>query len=154
MSRNEHFLEEVASKDWFHGTDSKSADDVAQRQRADFRGIQVHGPGFYVTPNEEHAKEYAKSKGTDPVVQSGIPMVEKGVSLSHRELSNIGSQFRKKNPNVSGLIHDAALGNIRLRQKGYDFLHVNEGAHGDPIDVGVILRPNKWLAMEDRGVTD
>lgn len=150
VSRSEGFLEEVASKDWFHGTDARSADEVAQRQRADFRGIQVHGPGFYVTPNEDHAREYARSKGDDAVVQAGIPMVEKGISLSHAQLANIGAQFRRKNPDVPGLMHDAALGNIRLRQKGYDFLHVNAGAYGDPIDVGVILRPNKWLPIEDR----
>lgn len=156
MSRNEEFLNQIASRDWFHGTDQEGADEVARSQRADFRGIQVHGPGFYVTPNVEQAAEYARNRaeysGRAAVIQSGIPMIENPVQVTARKLEGIGRQFRQAHPHVSDLMHDAALGNIALRQRGHDFMHVVEGVYGDPIDVGVILRPNKWLAMEDREV--
>lgn len=154
--RGEDFLSEIAGKDWFHGTDSGSADSVARSQRADFRRSQSYGPGLYVTPNEESAASYARGAALvsrqDPVVQAGVPEVSKAISLTHRQLDNIGRQFRRKHPTSSEEVTNTSLGNISLRTKKYDFLHINEDEHGDPVDVGVILRPKKWLALEDREV--
>jgi hypothetical protein len=153
-SRARPLQEEVANRDWFHGTDSGSADSVATRQRADFRGVQVHGPGLYVTPDFDNATTYARAKaygtGKAPVVQSGIPMTENPVSVTHRQLVGLGQQFREQHPSPANQsVPDAHLGNLALRQRGHDFMHVTEGVYGSPTDVGVILRPNKWMALED-----
>lgn len=152
--RSQALAEEISHRDWFHGTDQTSADAVANKQRADFRGVQVHGPGFYVTPSMDNASVYARAKawggGGAPVVQEGIPMTRNPVQVTHRQLIGLGQQFREQHPHMAdSAIPDAHLGNLALRQRGHDFMHVTEGVHGDATDVGVVLRPNKWLAMAD-----
>jgi hypothetical protein len=153
-SRSNELAEQIANRDWYHGTDQESAHAVAQSQRADFRGVQVHGPGLYVTPSKESASVYARAKAwggerSAPTVQSGIPMTNNPVSVTHRQLIGLGQQFRDQHPHLKSDLPDAHLGNIALRQRGHDFMHVTEGVYGDPTDVGVVLRPNKWMALED-----
>lgn len=158
MSRNEEFARYMSERDWYHGTDEPSIQSLDRRQYADFRGIQVHGPGFYITPRFEHAEQYARDRaehsGSQPVVQSGWPVTNSPVQMTHRGLTMLGQQFREEHPHVSGMLHDAALGNISLRQRGHDFLHVIEGVYGDPIDVGVILRPDRWVPDTDHYVPE
>lgn len=154
MSRNKHFFDSVRDRVWYHGTDHRSADAISEGQKADFRGLQQSGPGMYVTPWFDNAEAYARSaakyRGSDvPVVQAGEPRMEKPISLTSLELRNIGRQFRRKNPSVPDQYSEADLGNIALRKKGYDFLHINTNASGDHPDTGVILRPKRWTPIED-----
>jgi hypothetical protein len=141
--------------EWMHGTDEETADSL-HKHDAGFHGLQVHGPGLYVTRNRDHAEQYARataqSTGKRPVVQYGTIHSENPVSVTHRQLVGLGQEFREKHPESSEMHSDATLGNLALRQRGHDFIHVHEGVYGDPIDVGIIVKPRRWMPYEDHDV--
>jgi len=160
MSRNEEFedahyssrlFDEVNDREWHHGTTVRGDRSIRSKgARATFTdNPQTQGPGFYVFGDHESAIDHALdiTDGThdDPAVQSGHVGPTFPMSVTHRHLERLGRQFREANPRVSTYLHDAALGNIALRQKGVDFLHVTENHHGDPADYGVILSPGVWV---------
>jgi hypothetical protein len=154
MSRNEDFKEFVNKRDWFHGTDEAGQESIELRgARTDFRGIAVHGPGFHLTPDKEQAENYAEEAAdrtyNAPKVVYGRVNAQNPIEVTHNQLERLGRQFRSNHPNLSPLIHDAAAGNIALRQRGHDFMHVTENGAGDPIDVGVVLRPHAFEAQGD-----
>jgi hypothetical protein len=144
-------------QEWMHGTDHRTADEL-DKHDAGFHGIQVHGPGLYVTRNRDHAEQYARATaqgtGGHPVVQYGVVHAENPVRVTHRQLVGLGQDFREKHPSAPDHYGDAALGNLALRQRGHDFIHVTEGHYGDPIDVGIIVRPRRWMPYEDHHLED
>lgn len=137
---------QFADTEWHHGTTKENAyaiDDSGVRTNV--RGIQVHGPGFYVTPDWETAADYAHAGDRkDPTIISGFAEAKHPVAVSHHQLVRLGAQFRTEHPHYQGSMDDVALGNIALRQRGHDFMHVTEGKYGTPTDVGVVLRPKVW----------
>lgn len=124
-----------------HGTDASSVQDIVNRGvRTNFRGIQVHGPGLYVTDLDDgSADRYAR--GSNPQVVGMHILPNKPIFLRHSELTNIGAKFRGKSGRSLEQFSDAALGNIALRQKGHDYIHIIEGKNGMPTDFGVVTRP-------------
>lgn len=148
----------------FHGTAESGAESILSRGvRTGHRFGQSQGPGFYVTPSEQHAEQYAErasgmQAGADPAVLAVDVTPEKGISLRHDELVNIGRQFRRKHGERPGVQNkpDAFLGNVALRQKGYDYLHINAGPRkiaGDPetaaeTDFGIVLNPKIVSSVE------
>lgn len=123
-----------------HGTDASSAQNIAERGvRTNFRGIQVHGPGLYVADIDGGADKYAR--GANPQVVAMHVLPNKPIALRHNELANIGSKFRGKSGRSLEQFSDAALGNIALRQKGHDYIHIIEGKNGMPTDFGVVTKP-------------
>lgn len=154
--RDESF-DVVKSHPWFHGTDHRSAEAISANQKAEVGPLQQYGPGMYVTPDwfnaETYARMAAKSRGSDvPIISEGSPKMDKPISLKATELETIGKNFRRKNPRVSEDWSDTALGNIALRKKGFDFLHVAENVSGSHNDTGVILRPKSWVTRENHEV--
>jgi hypothetical protein len=155
VSRNREFVQSVLNTDWMHGTDERSADNIWDSgQRADFRGIQKFGPGFYVTPHQDHAEAYADSaasyRGAKGVIQHGVPLTDNPIEVSYHDLENIGRQFKEQHPNPGAQdLPDAHAGNIALRQRGHDFMRVTHGPGWEPIDVGVALRPKVWSPSEE-----
>ena len=127
-----------AGVDRFHGTDRESAENiVTQGARTNFRGIQVHGPGFYVTAGDTSG--YAR--GADPQEVGMLLKAENPIVLRHHEIRNIGAKFRAKAEKPLDQYSDADLGNIALRRKGHDYIHIIEGKDRRPTDFGVVLRP-------------
>jgi hypothetical protein len=143
--------------EWMHGTDEDTANDL-HKHDSGFHGLQVHGPGLYVTRNRDHAEQYAKAtaqfSGKRPVVQYGVVHSENPVSVTHRQLEGLGREFRDAHPGGNKDYNDAAMGNLALRARGHDFIHVHEGVYGDPIDVGIIVKPRRWIPTEDHDVKD
>ena len=159
VSRNEEFMnahwdselfDEVNERDWYHGTSGFHDENIRRKgARVGFTDSpQTQGPGFYVFGSEEkaraHALDVADSSYETPVVQTGHAGPVFPMRVAHSDLERIGRQFRRDNPRVHPLIHDAALGNISLRQRGVDFLHVTENHNYAPVDYGVVLRPGVW----------
>lgn len=147
----------------FHGTAAPSARDILQRGvRTNERPLQSQGPGFYVTPSESRAGAYAERAsglqgGASPVTLGVRVSPSKGISLKHEELLNVGRQFRRKHGDTPGVGEksDAYLGNVALRQKGYDYLHIQEGPRswlsrpGAETDFGVVLSPRAIKSVND-----
>jgi hypothetical protein len=154
MRSGKDVADEVTEQPWYHGTDQSSVQGIADGQKADHRGIQKFGPGFYVTPDKEQAEEYA-SAHPRPAVVTGYAMSRNPLETTAKGLQIMGRQFREQFPlpqNSEAQVPDAHLGNIEARRRGHDFLHVVENEAGDPIDVGVVIRPNKFLSMEESDV--
>lgn len=138
----------------FHGTSERNAAAIAnQGVRTNARPLQSQGPGFYTTPDYGQAAEYAERAasmgGGDPSIVEANISPTKGISLKHNELANIGSQFRRKHGERPGVQNksDTFLGNVALRQKGFDYLHMQEGPQRDErtpgaeVDFGIVLNP-------------
>lgn len=136
----------------FHGTDEASVDSVLRGQKADRRGTQVYGPGFYTTADRElasiHARDRSRFSHTPPAVLAGEVTATNPVHIDADDLAALGRKWREQNPRIAQTswadASDNDLGNIALRQAGHDFMTVQHGNQ----ETGVILRPKKFDVLE------
>jgi hypothetical protein len=142
----------VTSQEWYHGTSGSSARGISRDgQRANVRpqtGGNAFGPGLYVTTDFGTASGYAKAT-RDPAVQRGVPDIKNPISVDYESLTALGHHALAKAEEQGHVVNNKladprAMGNIELRRRGYDFMHMTDASKSFGGMVGAVIRPGLW----------
>lgn len=129
----------------FHGTSAEWAKKIAtQGQRSNMSPTGRVGPGFYVTPNMEEARAYARGKGWEHAVVEGVVPEPRVYDMSLQDRKAVDEIWNR--PANSDWQKDLLRFSAGVRRQGYNLIRLpNPEENEQDWDYHAVIRPKTFV---------